>query len=52
MLDIDAVAERLGVAPHYVRAMIRRGDLKSVRLGPQMQRVPQAEVDRLLGEFA
>lgn len=47
-LDVAGVAERLDVSEWLVRKMIRNDELRHVRIG-RLIRVPQSEVDRLLG---
>lgn len=46
-LDVNQVAELLGVSVWLVRKMIRQGEIRHVRLG-QLIRVPRSEVDRFL----
>jgi excisionase family DNA binding protein len=46
-LDINQVAELLGVSAWLIRKMIQQGELRHVRLG-QLIRVPRSEVDRFL----
>ena len=43
LLRLDEVAERLSVSPSTVRRLIRRGDLKAVRIG-RLLRVRPADL--------
>lgn len=45
LLTVDQVAKRLQVAPGTVRALVKRGELRSVRVG-RLLRIPATAVDR------
>ena len=47
-LSVNETAERLGVHPQTVRAMIKRGDLRAVRAGRRLL-VPVRAIDEYLG---
>jgi excisionase family DNA binding protein len=51
-LSPQEAAWLLGVAPWTVRAWIRDGRLKAVRLGPKMIRINRADVDVFLANAA
>lgn len=46
-LNLKQAARELGVSPGFVKAAIKRGDLKAERLGTRCWRVSRAEVTRL-----
>jgi excisionase family DNA binding protein len=54
LLKINDVAEMLSVCDEQVKALIARGELKAVRLGPATRRVTRASVEdyvaRLIAE--
>ncbi|BDD83623.1 hypothetical protein TPB0596_33860 [Tsukamurella pulmonis] len=45
---MEQVAEALGVSESTVRRLIAEGDLKAVRVGKRLLRIPASELDRLL----
>jgi excisionase family DNA binding protein len=47
LLRVDDVAEQLSISPSHVYALMRSGDIRSVKLG-KARRVPQSEVDRIM----
>lgn len=46
-MGTTAAANALGTSPHTVRTMVRRGDLKAIRVGAQF-RIERASVQRVL----
>jgi len=51
-LTVRQVAEKLGVGARFVYELVKTGELKSRRLGPQRIRIPENEVDRWAGARA
>lgn len=51
LLRVPEVAELLAISEAHVYALIRSGDIRSVKLG-NARRVAQAEVDRIMAEAA
>lgn len=47
MKDVKAVAKELGISPRTVWRMIKRGDIKPVRVGPKLIRISEEEIERL-----
>ena len=47
MLDIEAVAERLGISVSTVRALVRKGELPAYKVGGQL-RFERDEVEAYL----
>lgn len=47
LLRIVDVAEQLSISPSHVYALMRSGEIRSVKLG-KSRRVPQSEVDRIM----
>lgn len=45
LLTPEETAEFLGVSPNTVRAWLRRGELKGVKLGGKVWRVRQEDID-------
>ena len=48
MIDKDEAATRLGVSRNFIDTMIKRGELKAVRLGTRTYRIPEEEIQRLI----
>jgi len=46
--DVEEVALLLKISYQTVMKLIKKGDIKAIRLGKQY-RVPKSEIDRLLG---
>lgn len=46
LLKVPEVAARLRISPRAVYALIQRGALRPVRIGPRATRVEAAEVER------
>lgn len=47
MKDVKAVAKELGISTRTVWRMIKRGDIKPVRVGPKLIRISEEEIERL-----
>lgn len=48
LINIDAVAERLGVRVSYVRRLVNERRLRSYKIGTRMLRFDSADVDALI----
>ncbi len=49
--SIEETAARLNVSAKLIRAMIKRGELRAIRLG-RILRIPESEIQRLTGTAA
>ena len=49
LLTVGEVAEHFRISSETVRALIRRGEIRAVRIG-HVFRIPREEIARLLGE--
>jgi len=47
-LTVPQAAKELGVSEHLARGMIRTGQLRSVKLGNKLRRVPRTAITELL----
>jgi excisionase family DNA binding protein len=47
-LTLSEVADRLQISTRTVQRMIDRDELKAVKVGPRLVRVPDTEIARLL----
>ncbi len=48
---IEQTAHRLGCSKNTVRALIRKGDLPAVRIGPRMVRVRETDLEQILQPY-
>lgn len=48
---IEQTAQRLGCSKNTVRALIRKGDLPAVRIGPRMVRVRETDLEQILQPY-
>ena len=48
MIDKDEAATRLGVSRNFIDTLIKRGELKAVKLGTRTYRIPEDEIQRLI----
>lgn len=48
---IAQTAQRLECSPNTVRALIRKGELVAVRIGPRMVRVREADLEKVLQPY-
>jgi excisionase family DNA binding protein len=48
LLSLERVAAALAVSRAQVGRLIRRGDLRIIRIGPRTVRVARAELDRFI----
>jgi len=46
----ETVAEMLDMSPHTVRAWLREGTIKGIKVAGKVWRIKQSELDRLLQE--
>jgi excisionase family DNA binding protein len=51
MLSVKEAARQLGIGEAFARRLIRRGEIKSVRLGDRVL-VPRHEVERIVEQAA
>ena len=51
LLTIEQTAQRLGCSKNTVRAVIRKGDLPAVRIGPRMVRVRETDLEQILQPY-
>jgi excisionase family DNA binding protein len=47
-LTVREAAERLAVDPKTIRRLIQTGELRAIRVGSRLLRVPSSDVDALL----
>ncbi len=47
-LTVQQAAKELGVSEHLAREMIKAGQLRSVKLGTKLRRVPRTAITELL----
>ena len=52
MLSKDEAAERLGVKRNFIDGLIKRGEIKFVKLGTRTVRIPESEIDRIIAGAA
>lgn len=52
MIDKDEAAERLGVSRNFIDNLIKKGELKFVKLGTRTVRIPESEIDRIIAGAA
>lgn len=52
MLTKDEAAERLGVKRNFIDGLIKRGEIKFVKLGTRTVRIPESEIDRIIAGAA
>lgn len=48
MLSVPELSERLDVCPNTVRAMLKRQDLPSIRIGGRYYRVREADLEAFM----
>ncbi len=49
--SVEETATRLNISPKLVRSLIKKGDLRAIRLG-RILRIPESEIQRLTGTAA